>query len=252
MLSTSKLKWIVSLGQKKVRREQGLFIAEGEKIVNELISSHWPIVEIFALETWQIPVNTPSGIPIIRISPKELERITQLTTPNQVLAVVNTPHSSFSEIVLKNTFSLLLENIQDPGNMGTIIRTADWFGIQNIVVTPDCADVFSPKVVQASMGSFIRIKTVSMAAGEFLQKLPEGIPVMGAVLEGNNVFNLTLPHQGILVIGNESRGISKPLQSILTHRLYIPRGNEKRSLPESLNASVAAAIIMAQLHVVSK
>jgi RNA methyltransferase, TrmH family len=247
MLSTSKLKWIVSLGQKKVRRQQGVFIAEGEKIVDELISSQWPINEIFALNSWQAPPRTPSSIPITRISPKELERISQLTTPNQVLAVVQTPNDSQAEILFQDSFTLLLENIQDPGNMGTILRTADWFGIHNIIITPDSVDIFSPKVIQASMGSFIRVTPVSMAAENFLQMLPEGFPVMGAVLEGTSLFQVTLPRQGVLIIGNESRGISGPLQSMLTHRLYIPRGNEKQSLPESLNASVAAAIIMAQL-----
>lgn len=247
MLSSSKIKWLKSLSQKKVRRQEGLFIAEGEKIVSELLDSPWEVLNVFALEGWEHPLIKDKSIPYQTISEKELERISSLTTPNKVLAVVKIPPYHAGDINLNDNITLLLEDIQDPGNLGTIIRTAEWFGITNIVCSPQSADVYNHKVIQATMGSFIRTRIYYAPIEEFLLNIPQSLPVMGAMLDGENIFKKALTGEGILIIGNESKGISKAIQRFITQKLYIPRANEKSVLPESLNASVATAIILAQI-----
>jgi RNA methyltransferase, TrmH family len=248
MLSPTKIKWLKSLSIKKFRRQEGLFVAEGEKIVNELLQSPWNVTEIFALDSWHYDKKGNNSIPIHLISPKDLERISSLSTPNKVLAVVRMKEFQFHQMILKNQFTLFLENIQDPGNLGTIIRTAEWFGIHNIVCSPESADIYNQKVIQSTMGSFIRTNLVYMPFEVFLDGLPEGFPVMGAMLTGDNIFNIKLPKEGVLVIGNESKGISDETGRYITNKIFIPRGNHNQKLPESLNASVATAIILAQLR----
>jgi RNA methyltransferase, TrmH family len=247
MLSSSKIKWLKSLSIKKFRRQEGLFVAEGEKIVNELLQSHWDVAEIYALDSWEDKYAVGHHSQVYRISPKDLERISALSSPNKVLAVVKIPENKNIQLNLANNFTLLLENIQDPGNLGTIIRTAEWFGIHNIICSPDCADIFNQKVIQATMGSFIRTQVIYETVDKFLQSLPVNFPVMGALLEGENIYNIDLPKEGILVIGNESKGISAETGNLITHKLFIPRKHTTQKHPESLNASVATAILLAQL-----
>ncbi len=247
MLSSVKIKWLKSLSQKKVRKHEGLFVAEGEKIVNELLESPWEVLDVFALDSWDHVVIKGKNIRYQTISEKELERISSLTTPNKVLAVVRMPQYNILDVNLSNNITLLLEDIQDPGNLGTIIRTAEWFGITNIVCSMQSADIYNSKVIQATMGSFIRTRIYYAPIEEFLVNIPQSLPVMGALLDGDNIFEKDLPKQGILIIGNESRGISEATHRFITQKLYIPRAHENSNLPESLNASVATAIILAQI-----
>ncbi len=247
MLSLSKIKWLKSLGQKKYRKQEGLFIAEGDKIVKELLTSSMEVKGIYGTAPWAGDVSFPEGIVPEIITDKELERISSLNSPNQALAVVKIPATNTDSIELKNRFTLVLDNIQDPGNLGTIIRTADWFGICNIVCSPDTAELYNPKVIQATMGSFMRVNVFYTQLEDFFGGIPKDFPVMGALLEGENIFRTNLPTEGIIVTGNESRGISSPIKGFITNRLFIPRGAESTEQPESLNAAVATGIILSNL-----
>ncbi len=246
MLSSSKIKWLKSLSQKKFRKQEGLFIAEGDKIVKELLSSSFEVKGIYAIESWAENASLPANITPQIVSAKELERISSHASPNQALAVVQIPdnHPNFE---LHNRFTLVLDNIQDPGNLGTIIRTADWFGVRNIVCSEDTAEVYNPKVIQATMGSFMRVNVSYTKLEEFFSKIPQGFPVMGALLEGENIFETELPSEGIIVTGNESKGISAAVRSYISGKLFIPRGVDNAEQPESLNAAIATGIILALL-----
>lgn len=251
MISAARIKFIKALSLKKFRKEHGLFIAEGEKIVNELIKNPaWEISHIYGLETWQEKHTLRQGIDFSQVSEKELSRISTLSTPNKVLALVNTPQYTVDTVNLQGKFTLMLDDIQDPGNMGTIMRTADWFGIENIICSENTVEAFNPKVIQASMGSFMRVKTHYTSLPEFLNKLPEGFPVMGALLEGENLYKYPLPAEGIIVTGNESKGISQALLKHINHKLHIPLyiHPSRTVYPESLNAAVATGIILSHVR----
>ncbi len=249
MLSHSQIKYLQSLQQKKFRRQHGVFVAEGEKIVSELWASNFGVEGIYALSGWleahRHEIRT--GVDIYELSEKDLGRISGLKTPNNVLAVVKIPETGAERPANARGLSLVLDQVQDPGNLGTIIRTADWFGIRQIVCSPDTAEVFSPKVVQATMGSFLRVKVTYAELEPFLKKVPAGTPVYGAFLEGENLFEVYPSGQGLLVIGNESKGISEKVATFVEKKVRIPGGRQpgKPHSAESLNASVAAAIMMA-------
>ncbi len=247
MISAAKIKWIKSLALKKFRRQEGLFLVEGDKIVSELLKSNWKTTHVFALESWLEQAKMKSDIFCQAISSKELAKISTLTTPNQVLAIVKLPEHDPEGIYFENRFTLYLDNIQDPGNLGTIIRTADWFGVENVICSPDCVDVFNPKVIQATMGSFLRIRVFYESGDSFFQKIKPHITIAGALLGGEDLFSTKLPTDGILVIGNESKGISEGIQKYISRKLVIPKKGKHKNLPESLNASIAAAIFLAEL-----
>lgn len=246
MLSSSKIKRIKSLSLKKFRKQEGLFIAEGDKIVKEILYSGFEVQEVYASESWINNTILPRNIIPEIVSQKELERISSLTTPNKALAIVKIPLNN-PVFELRNHFTLVLDNIQDPGNLGTIIRTADWFGIHNIVCSLNTADIYNPKAIQATMGSFMRVNIYYTSLDDFLSQIPENFPVLGALLDGNDLFKSTLPQQGIIITGNESKGISDDLKGYITHKLFIPRGVNSSEQPESLNAAVATGIILANL-----
>ncbi len=251
MITAACIKQIRSLSRKKFRKELGLFIVEGEKAVSELLShKNWEIHHIYALGDWLNKNQVPGNVPSEKVSVKELKRISSLTTPNNVLAIVKIPEWKISEINPAGDLTLMLDNIQDPGNLGTIIRTADWFGIENIICSESTAEVFNPKVIQASMGSFMRVKVVYTSLKTYLESLSEQIPVMGAVLHGKNIYTTEIPDKGILITGNESQGISDDLENMITHKISIPlfHKKEKNQLPESLNAAIATGIIISHLR----
>lgn len=243
MLTKSKVKYIQSLGQKKFREEHSLFIAEGPKLLHELLTDAKAAVqEIFALQEW---VDENNGLiksnPCTIISPAELEKISQLTTPNQVLAVVKQfEASSLPEV--KDTITLALDDIRDPGNLGTIIRIADWFGITQIVCSKECADCYNPKVVQATMGSIARVKVCYTDIAGWLQSI-ESIPVYAAVLNGQDIASVNKTREGILLVGNESKGLRQELINAANVKITIPR----KGKAESLNAAVATGIILSHL-----
>lgn len=251
MISAKRIKQIKALSQKKNRRDSGFFVVEGDKAVNELLQqSEWEVAHIYAVDTWLDENSIPRDIPIDKVSAKELTRISSLNAPNRVLAVVKIPGRNITEVSPDGKLILLLDNIQDPGNLGTIIRTADWFGIENIVCSENTAELYNPKVIQSSMGSFLRVKLYYISPEVFLSKLPKELPVMGALLKGENIYNGNLPGEGIIIIGNESKGISAKLINYITYKIYIPvhRDANKKIHPESLNASVATGIILSQIR----
>jgi len=245
MLSQARIKWIKSLAIKKYRQKENLFIAEGDKIVSEVLESKLDVVQVYGLQSWIDKRRTIDGnTEFIAVSQGELARISTLTTPNNAIAVCKIPALEFKISRLESNYSLYLDNIQDPGNMGTILRTADWFGIDTIICSPDCVDCFNPKVVQAAMGSFARVSIHYLQIDNFIHQLPSNFPVIGASLDGSNIFSSKFTNQGLIVIGNESKGISKNVDAHLTKKVFIPRGPGRYDLPESLNASVATGIIL--------
>jgi RNA methyltransferase, TrmH family len=251
MLSVAEIRRVKSLSQKKFRRQFGLFTVEGDKIVKELISSGWEIEKIFATDDWHFLQSADAKkLNIQSVSPKELERISTLTTPNKVIALARIPERSISSLNTKNKLILALDNIQDPGNLGTIIRTADWFGVGEIVCSSDTAEVYNPKVIQATMGSFLRVKIYYTDLAEFLESIPDEIPVMGATLDGENINKKKLPVTGILLTGNESKGISEKILKNITNKVYIPMfdENNRSSAPESLNVAVATGILLSKIR----
>jgi TrmH family RNA methyltransferase len=240
LISKAQIKLVQSLKQIKFRREYGVFVAEGVKIVEELIRSEIRVKEIYGLLEWvdgHKDICEKAGIEIFRVNQKELERISFLTTPNQVLAVCAIPEWSIDSKSGAEV-QLALDGIRDPGNLGTIIRTADWFGVNEIICSDDCVDIYNPKVVQASMGSIARVKVVYTDLPDYLLKARTQI--YATVLGGDSIFD-TNPDKGIYIIGNESKGIRAEVLQHATHKLSIP----SKGGAESLNASVATGIVLA-------
>ncbi len=249
-ISKNQIKHISSLKQSKFRKEFNEFVVEGEKIVDELLESDLEIDSVYGTGEWiensEAKLQS-KNIERFKVSPKELERISSLKTPNKVLAVVKTPRASLPQKDDFNDLILVLDKIQDPGNLGTIIRTADWFGVDNIICSEDSVDVYNPKVIQSTMGSFMRVKTHYLDLINFFEKqVPTTVNIYGAFLDGANIFDQISPKKGVLIIGNESRGISDEVAKFVTHRISIPTHKNKRA--ESLNASVAAGILMSEFR----
>jgi RNA methyltransferase, TrmH family len=239
MLVKSQVKYIQSLSQKKLRDEDGVFIAEGPKLINELLLA--PNIrpqQIFATQDW---ADQNQGTDVFIVSPGELERISFLQAPNQVVGVFSKPVFS-TTIAWNNSLSLMLDTIQDPGNMGTIMRCADWFGIQQVVCSRDSADVFNPKVVQSGMGSISRVQVLYEDLSAFLEEHHQ-VPVYAATLDGKDLYSFSGIQAGFILIGNESKGISQELLEKSLYRVTIPR----RGKAESLNAAVATGIILSHI-----
>jgi RNA methyltransferase, TrmH family len=246
MLSKSQIKYIQSLNQKKLRQESGVFVAEGPKILNELLAAkNTEPVAIFGDSAWwEENADIKNEIPFVsfhEVTSAELERISFLTTPHQVLGIFKLPVFSITPDPA-SSLTLLLDNIQDPGNMGTIIRIADWFGIKQVVASKESADVFNPKVVQSTMGSISRVKLLYEDVVDFINART-GIPVYASTLNGKPLKQFGKLDAGMLLIGNESKGIRKELLALSTHHITIPRYGEA----ESLNAAVATGIILSHL-----
>lgn len=246
MLSHNQTKLLSSLGVKKYRQQHHKFIVEGEKMVGELLGqSRIRASAIFGIERWA-EANAALLHPFLEkfnaVTDVELEKISSLTTPNAVLAIAEIPDEAIDTELPAQDLCFYLDGIQDPGNLGTILRIADWFGLPAVYCSPDTVDVYNSKVVQASMGALFRVKSWETSLADLL-KNQEDLPVSGAVLGGENVFEMTLPAHGLLVIGNEGRGISPETERSLTHRLTIPR--HPAGGAESLNAGVAAGILAA-------
>ncbi len=249
MVSHNQIKLITALRVKKYRQKYRKFTVEGEKMAAELLAQQRVgISAVFALERWA-EENAALLAPVLEkfnaVSEAELKKISSLTTPNRVLIIAGIPDEPLPGGILQQDYCFYLDGIQDPGNLGTILRVADWFGIPAVICSPDTVDAFSPKVVQASMGAFLRVGVWEMSLEELLDKNP-GLPVSGAVLGGDPLFQTGLPGHGLLVIGNEGLGIRPGVEARLTHRLTIPRHPSGGA--ESLNASVAAGILAAAVR----
>ncbi len=252
MLSKNQIKFIRSLEQKKFRKETGLFVAEGKKIVNEILHSELKIHSLFAISDFvpdwigdQISSPTGSGIrfQISEVDEKELEKISFLTTPNEVLCIAEIPQYEINYKNISEKISIYLDGIRDPGNMGNIIRIADWFGISTVFCSPECADAYNPKVVQATMGSIARVK-IYHANDKIIQTMRAyaNYPIYATTLNGKNIYKEESPEMGLIVFGNESEGISKEILELSTHKISIPRFGKA----ESLNVASSAAIVCSE------
>ncbi|MES2558331.1 MAG: RNA methyltransferase [Bacteroidota bacterium] len=238
MLTKATAKLIQSLKDKRNRQESGLFVIEGAKIVAELPASKITVKSLFATRNW-LDANEKlfSDVDKVEVTEQQLKQISFLQTPQQVLALAHLPQQEFSVNELQSQFSIVLDTLQDPGNLGTIIRIADWYGIKHIVCSTDSADVFNPKVIQATMGSFLRVNIVYTSLETMLAE--NKLPVFGAVMNGENLYRTTIPSKGLLMIGNEGSGIDQGLLKYVSNPITIPR----QGGAESLNAGIATAVI---------
>jgi len=253
MLAKNEIKYINSLKLKKTREQEGLFVAEGVKIVNDLLHSGIKVKTIYSSRNFQLSIFN-YHIDVIRIKESELNRISSLNSPNEVLAICEIPKYDLDPAQLTPKLNIVLDTLQDPGNLGTIIRIADWFGIENIICSPETVEVYNPKVIQATMGSISRVKVHYTDLGDFLKGL-SGSKVYGAVLDGADLYATKLSDKGFIVIGNESKGISPELLPYITDKIRIPSfGTPVSDLKsgistaESLNAAIATAVICSEFR----
>ena len=241
MISKNQLKYIRQLEQKKYRRREGVFVAEGTKVVGDLLQRYRPEA-VFATADWQ----APAGITPQLVTDDELRRISFLQHPQQVLALFPLPVSS-QPSTLNSELSLALDGVQDPGNLGTIIRIADWFGISNIICSEDTVDAWNPKVVQATMGSIARVNIIYLNFPDFLDTLPADFPVYGTFLDGDNIYTQELTPNGLIIMGNEGNGISEAVRSKVNRRLLIPDFHQGPTA-DSLNVAIATAITCSEFR----
>ena len=242
MPTKNTIKQIASLRQQKFRKELGLFIVEGRKMVEELLHSDFETERVYASEAFL--AGYPSFSKAEIVSEMQMEQMSGLDTPPGILAVVRIPEQG--EIKTISQLVLALDGIANPGNMGTLIRTAEWFGIHDVVCSMDCVELWNPKTVQATMGSLFRMKVWKTDLADYLRHAQsDGKAVYGALLEGENLFQMKAKSEGILVIGSESHGIRADVLLCITHPVTIPRVGG--SATESLNAAVAGAILMAEM-----
>lgn len=242
-MTKTEIKLVKSLASKSSRVESGLFVAEGEKLISELIDSHLNIEKIFALS------GLFDGDNVEVVSKKDMERLSLLKSANNSLALVRIPTYKLDLKSLKNRVVLALDDVQNPGNIGTIIRIADWFGIEDIICSESTADCFNPKVIQATMGAILRVRVHYTHLPTFLKNISiEGLPIYGAFLEGANIYDSQLSSAGVIVMGNEGRGITFQNESFITNKIFIPPYPIENSGSESLNVAMATSIICSEFR----
>jgi RNA methyltransferase, TrmH family len=243
MLSKSQINLLKSLQHKKFRREHDLFIVEGHKSIAEFINSAYRIEAIYHTSAFDSKVlKLSQKINFCEISITDMEKVSSLKTPQEVLALIKIPEwPDLNQEQLKGKFSLILDGIQDPGNMGTIIRIADWFGIDHIICSEDTVDVYNPKVVQACMGSLARVKVNYTSLAEFLSKIK--LPIFGALLDGEDIYNADFGREGLIVMGNEGNGLRPEIQKLVSKSITIPRIGKA----ESLNVAIATALFCSEI-----
>ena len=246
MISKNKIKYIRSLELKKNRNKEGKFVAEGHKVVDDLLVLQ-PADFIVATGEWLKGKHFPAQTEVIEVTEEELKKVSFLQHPQQVLAVFKQATSGDYSINT-NELNLALDGVQDPGNLGTIIRIADWFGITHIYCSQDTADVYNPKVVQATMGSIARVKVEYGDLLGLVESLPDDVPVYGTLLDGDNIYQQTLENRGLIVMGNEGKGISPALAKKVNHKLLIPNFPEGRATADSLNVAIATAITCSEFR----
>ena len=241
-MTKQEIQFVRSLADKRSRDEHQLFIAEGDKLISEIISSGLRVRNIYALE------GHLAGQAEV-VSAKEMERISQLKTAASSLAVVEQPRHKTPATAPATKLSIALDGVQNPGNLGTIIRLADWFGVEDIFCSMDTADCFNPKVVQATMGAILRVKVHYLPLAEFLKRTAtEGTPIHGTMLDGENIYSTDLKATGVIVMGNEGKGVSDECAKHFTHKLLIPSYPPERQGSESLNVAMATGIVCAEFR----
>jgi len=247
VISKNKIKLINSLSQKKFRDETGLFVAEGTKLVLDLAPAfHCSI--LVATSGWLSEHKQFKADEIIEVDGDEFNKISGQKSPQGVLAVFVKPDYTWSKDELSHKLSLALDDVQDPGNLGTIIRIADWFGITDIFCSEHSADAFNTKTVQATMGALARVRVHTVNLAEFLQTAAEKLPVYGTFMDGGSIYNKSLTQHGIIVMGNEGNGISAEIEKLVTERLLIPNFPVGQATSESLNVGVATALVCAEFR----
>ena len=246
MLSKNNIKFIRSLERKKNRKENGVFLAEGNKLVSEL-SAHFKCKLLVATSQWLDSNRNINADETIAVEKEELSRASLLKTPQDVLAVFEMPRYEASDDDPKKELCLALDDIQDPGNLGTIIRIADWFGIKNIYCSHGTADAFSPKTVQATMGALARVKIHYCDIKALISGLDD-VPVFGTFLDGNNIYESELSANGLIVMGNEGNGISKEVSALINRRILIPNYPQGNETTDSLNVAIATAIVCSEFR----
>ena len=250
MLSKARIKLIHSLEQKKFRRQEGLFVAEGHKLVGELLLAGHAPAHVFHTQSWCMPDGVSLSCPVDLVSDSELRTASLLQHPQQVLALFPLPQWPLPEVSAgKEKLLIALDGVQDPGNLGTICRLADWFGIEDIVCSAETADIFNPKAIQATMGAISRIRVHYTNLQDFLfQANRHSTPIYGTFLDGRNIYDRPLTPHGIIVMGNEGKGISREIETLVTDKLFIPSYPQDRPTTESLNVAVATAITCAEFR----
>lgn len=243
-LSKNRAAFLARLKNKKFRTDSGLFMAEGDKCVKDLMPA-FELVELIVTKTKLPSLNISLNEEKIKIAnPDLMKKISALTTPSDIIGIFKIPSDNSENLKLSNdTLYLFLDDIQDPGNMGTLIRTADWFGIRKVFISTGSADVYNPKTVQSTMGSLARVKVVRTDLEKVIE-INNDIPIIGTMLEGKNIYTSNYPSSGIVIMGNEGKGISPNLQKHLTCALTIPPFDPSGA-PDSLNVGVACGIVLA-------
>ncbi len=246
-LSKNRIKYIHSLELKKNRKNDDVFLAEGHKLVGDLLQC-FPCRFLVATPEW---ISRQSMLPVtdlIEVSDDELSRASLLKNPQEVLGVFEQPHYQLDSSVINRSLCLALDDIQDPGNLGTIIRLADWFGIEDIFCSLNTADVFNPKTVQATMGAIARVKLHYYDLPKLISFFNKETPVYGTFLNGENIYGKELSKSGLIVMGNEGNGISAEVAALINQRLYIPNYPASRETSESLNVAIATAVVCSEFR----
>lgn len=246
MISKNQIKFVRQLEQKKFRKAENLFIAEGHKVVGDLLAAGFRPTQLFATNEW---ISCNPTVSAIEVTPDELARVSLQQHPQQVLALFTIPNydPSFPIAQHLSSLSLLLDNIQDPGNLGTIIRIADWFGIDTIYCSTGTVDAWNPKVVQATMGSIARVKIIYIEPETLFNQLPPDYPIYGTFLDGDNIYTQQLTPHGLIVMGNEGNGISDAVRKRVSKKLLIPDFH-KGDTADSLNVAIATAITCSEFR----
>lgn len=245
MLSKSKIKLIQSLNRKKGRDDSGLFLVEGNKLVDEALQSDFDIETLICTQHFleKYPASSQKAREIIETDKESIHRTSLLQNPQDSLALVRKPAISSYQINSQSKLHLALDFIQDPGNLGTIIRIADWFGIETVICSENTADIFNPKVVQATMGAIFRVNCYYTNLETCLTtKKNNNVPIYGTFMDGENIYTEELTENGIIVMGNEGNGISEPISKLVSKRLTIPTFSPKSNKSESLNVAIATSI----------
>lgn len=246
-LSKNKIRYIHSLELKKNRKAEHLFLAEGPKLVGDLLG-HFPCRYLAGTGEWFSSHPSAGADEAVQVTEEELARASLLKAPQQVLALFEQRDEDMNPSILSHSLCLALDNVQDPGNLGTIVRLADWFGIEHIFCSPDTVDIYNPKAIQATMGGIARVKLHYTSLPLLIAGLDKNIPVYGTFLDGKNMYAQSLSANGLIVMGNEGKGISPEVSSLISHRLYIPNYPVGRETSESLNVAIATAIVCAEFR----
>jgi TrmH family RNA methyltransferase len=250
MISKNKVKFIISLQKKKVRDEEKLYVIEGDKLVREFLDAKIPLKTLIAKPEFlsSLPLEmTRNVLEIEDVSYEELKKISTLKTPHNAVALVPMPEKHLDLTVIFKNLCVAIDSIQDPGNLGTIIRAAAWFGIKHIICSSDCVDVYNPKVIQSSMGALLHVNVYYHNLKDlFIPAQTKKISIFGTLLEGESIYSHKLDNKGIIVLGNESRGISEDMLPFVTHKIMIPKFCSAGQGIDSLNVGMAASVVFSE------